>query len=146
MELVIIGIGSILCIVYKSLEWIWASDRFQKNRRHFLSVENFILLIFTYIILLVGFGFIYTLLEASSGSNIIVESGNEVEPPFLHILGTGMYFSAVTLFSLGYGDVVPIGIGRLLAILEALIGYLLPAAFVMRSVIDFEGSFYRDRG
>ncbi|HHY72017.1 MAG TPA: two pore domain potassium channel family protein [Bacillus bacterium] len=143
--MLLIGIGLLLAIIYKSLEWIWLRENFQRNRRHFLSIENFLLLIFTYIILLVGFGFIYTLIEAS-GTSIIIESGNKVEPPFFHIMGTGMYFSGVTLFSLGYGDVVPIGIGRGFAMVEALIGYLLPAAFVMRSVIDFEGSFFKERG
>lgn len=141
--MLLIGIGSILGLIFKSLEWIWLKDNFQKNQ--LLSIENFLLLVLTYIILLVGFGFIYTLLEAA-GISIIIEAGNSVEPPFLHIMGTGMYFSAVTLFSLGYGDVVPIGAGRWLAMLEALIGYLLPAAFVMRTVIDFEGSFYKERG
>ena len=145
MDMLLILVGSILGLIYKSLEWIWISDNFQRNRKHLFSFENFMLLIITYVILLVGFGFIYTMIEAS-GITIIMESGNEVEPPFLHIMGTGMYFSAVTLFSLGYGDVVPIGIGRPLAILEALIGYLLPAAFVMRTVIDFEGSLFKQRG
>lgn len=140
-----IGIGSMLGIIYKSLEWIWLRDQFQRNMRHLFSIENFLLLILTYVILLLGFGFIYTMIEAS-GTSIIIEAGNKVEPPFIHIMGTGIYFSAVTLFSLGYGDVVPIGVGRWLAILEALIGYLLPAAFVMKSVIDFEGSFYKERG
>lgn len=143
--MLLIGIGSILGLIYKSLEWIWISDNFQRNQRHFLSIENFLLLILTYVILLVGFGFIYTLVEAS-GTSIIIEAGNKLEPPFFHIMGTSMYFSAVTLFSLGYGDIVPIGMGRWLATLEALIGYLLPAAFVMRTVIDFEGSFYKERG
>jgi len=140
-----IGICFILGLIFKSLEWIWISDSLQRNQRHLLSIENFLLLILTYVILLVGFGFIYTLVEAS-GLSIIIEAGNELEAPFFHIMGTSMYFSAVTLFSLGYGDIVPIGMGRWLATIEALIGYLLPAAFVMRTVIDFEGSFYKERG
>ncbi|MEC1778056.1 potassium channel family protein [Schinkia azotoformans] len=145
MDMLLILVGSVLGLIYKSLEWIWINDNFQRNRKHLFSFENFLLLIITYVILLVGFGFIYTMIEAS-GTSIILESGNEVEPPFLHKMGTGMYFSAVTLFSLGYGDVVPIGVGRPLAVLEALIGYLLPAAFVMRTVIDFEGSLFKERG
>lgn len=143
--MLIFGIGTMLFLIYKSLEWVWNNHNTQKNRRHFLSLENLVLLMLTYIILLIGFGFIYTMIEVS-GITIIMEGDHEIEPPFLHILGTGMYFSAVTLFSLGYGDVVPIGIGRPLAVLEALIGYLLPAGFVIRTVIDFESAFYRERG
>jgi len=33
---------------------------------------------------------------------------------------------------------VPVGIGRWIASIEALIGYALPAAFVVRTAIDFE--------
>ncbi|WP_374724573.1 ion channel [Calidifontibacillus erzurumensis] len=143
--MLLVSIGSLLCIIYKSLEWLWLSDRFGSNQKHFLSIEYFVALIITYVILLIGFGFIYTFIEMA-GYSIILESGQEIEPPFFHILGTCVYFSAVTLFSLGYGDIVPIGIGRWFAVVEALIGYLLPAAFVVRSVIYFEGSFFKERG
>lgn len=43
-------------------------------------------------------------------------------------------------FSVGFGDVAPVGIGRLLAIIEALLGYTIPAAFVVRTFIDFDPS------
>ncbi|MDY0395815.1 potassium channel family protein [Virgibacillus halophilus] len=36
--------------------------------------------------------------------------------------------------TIGYGDITPVGIGRLVALIEALVGYVLPAAFVMRIV------------
>ena len=45
------------------------------------------------------------------------------------------YFSGVTILTIGYGDIVPIGIGRLVALIQALIGYVLPTAFVLRLVI-----------
>lgn len=53
-------------------------------------------------------------------------------------LSTSIYLSAITLFSVGYGDVVPIGVGRLLVIIEALLGYTIPAAFVVRTFIDYD--------
>jgi potassium channel LctB len=40
------------------------------------------------------------------------------------------------LFSVGYGDIAPIGIGRVIAMIEALIGYTIPAAFVAKAFID----------
>jgi potassium channel LctB len=51
-----------------------------------------------------------------------------------------MYFSAITLLSVGYGDITPIGIGRWLAVVEALLGYTMPMAFVVKTVINFEKS------
>lgn len=140
--MLIIGILSIVFIIYKSLQWIWDSHYIQEKKLRYLSLENFLLFLFTYVILFIGFGFIYTLFELA-GVSVLVEGGKQIEVPFFNIVGTGMYFSAVTLFSVGYGEVVPIGIGRWIAILEAMIGYILPAAFVLRSVIDFEDSFFK---
>nr|WP_239454064.1 potassium channel family protein [Bacillus suaedaesalsae] len=57
---------------------------------------------------------------------------------FLEIFGTSLYFSGLTLLSVGYGDITPIGIGRLFAIIEALLGYIIPAAFVVRTMIDYD--------
>jgi potassium channel LctB len=49
-----------------------------------------------------------------------------------------MYFSAITLLSVGYGDITPVGIGRWIAIIEALVGYTMPAAFVARTFMEHE--------
>ena len=46
-----------------------------------------------------------------------------------------IYFSAITLLSVGYGDLTPFGWSRVIAIIEALIGYLLPAGLVIRYMI-----------
>ncbi len=50
----------------------------------------------------------------------------------LESLAHSLYFSGVTLMTVGYGDVTPIGWGRLLALIEALIGYILPTAFFLK--------------
>ena len=42
-----------------------------------------------------------------------------------------LYFSTVTLFAVGYGDIFPVGIGRLIAMVEAMLGYILPMATVI---------------
>ncbi|GGE55633.1 hypothetical protein GCM10011391_38310 [Pullulanibacillus camelliae] len=38
-----------------------------------------------------------------------------------------LYFSAITLFSVGYGDVTPFEWSRMVAIIESTVGYILPA-------------------
>ncbi|TCP28806.1 ion channel [Scopulibacillus darangshiensis] len=43
-----------------------------------------------------------------------------------------LYFSAITLLSVGYGDITPFGWSRGVAILEATIGYILPAAITVQ--------------
>jgi len=106
----------------------------------FLSWENFIYLFFIFLTILIGFGLIYFILQ-ENGLTVYIDH-SETPKSFMTSLLTSFYFSGVTLFSIGYGDVSPIGIGRLLAILEGIIGYIIPASFVVRTVIDFR----RERG
>jgi potassium channel LctB len=102
-----------------------------------VSIENFLYLTFVYITILIGFGLIYTLLE-TKGHEVMVEMYPLPSDNFFERLETYVYFSAVTLFSVGYGDIAPIGIGRVIAMIEALIGYTIPAAFVAKAFIDQE--------
>lgn len=97
-------------------------------------METFYTLIMIYIIVLIGFGSIYFIL--SFQGLILVENGKIDDVNIIGSLVHSFYFSGVTLLTIGYGDITPIGIGRLLAIIEALIGYILPAAFILRIVIQ----------
>ncbi|MBP3040916.1 two pore domain potassium channel family protein [Bacillaceae bacterium Marseille-Q3522] len=101
-----------------------------------LSIENFLFLALTYITILLGFSIIYLLLELN-GLEVFNERAWSNDGNFFNRLETSFYFSAVTLFSVGYGDIYPLGIGRYIAVMEALIGYTIPAAFVAR-VLDIE--------
>jgi len=42
-----------------------------------------------------------------------------------------LYFSVVTFTTLGYGDIIPLGISRLFAGIEALLGGFILAIFVV---------------
>jgi potassium channel LctB len=106
-------------------------------QRNFLSFDTVIMITYLYISLLVGFGMIY-LICMQSNINVLIESGTSISGDYFDKLVTSLYFSAVTLFSVGYGDIVPIGLGRLLAVIQALIGYILPAVFVARTVIGID--------
>jgi potassium channel LctB len=96
------------------------------------SMELFYTLLIIYIIVIIGFGMIYFIL--SFQDIILVEYG---EPRKVNIIGSvihSVYFSGVTLLTIGYGDITPLGIGRMIALVEALIGYILPTAFVLKLV------------
>lgn len=101
----------------------------------FISWESFLYLIFIYSTIFLGFGLVYFIL-IQNGYSVLFENGGKVEG-LLYSLQASFYFSGLTLFSVGYGDIAPIGIGRVVAIIEALIGYTIPASFVVRTVIDF---------
>lgn len=102
-----------------------------------VSIENFLYLAFVYLTIMIGFSLIYILLEMK-GHEVLIEMYPLPTENFMERLGTYIYFSAVTLFSVGYGDIAPFGIGRIIAMMEALIGYTIPAAFVAKAVIDRE--------
>lgn len=125
----------ILCIVL-SLRELFIPDKIKGKK---MSIENFFILAIIYLTVMIGFGLIYFLVgsevhpvliegEYSKSTSTVEETVTELE--------TALYFSAVTLFSVGYGDIAPIGIGRVIAIIEALVGYTIPTAFVARTVFD----------
>lgn len=96
------------------------------------SVEIFYALLVIYCIVIIGFGLIYFII--SFQTRALIEYG-QMDP--VNIFGSlvhSLYFSGVTLLTIGYGDITPVGIARLIAVVEALIGYILPAAFVLRMI------------
>ncbi len=86
---------------------------------------------------------IYLLFELRNHM-VILDGGNRVTGDFFQQMETSFYFSAMTMFSVGYGDISPIGIGRMIATIQAFIGYTLPVAFVIRTVIDYEEKNRKD--
>ncbi|HEY2421487.1 MAG TPA: ion channel [Neobacillus sp.] len=103
-------------------------------RGKIVSFENFLYLGSVYLTVIIGFGLIYLLFELI-GMSVLIEMNKQTRH---NLFETGFYFSAMTLFSVGNGDVIPHGIGRFIAVTEALIGYTLPAAFVARAVLNRE--------
>ncbi|RSD24066.1 potassium channel family protein [Mesobacillus subterraneus] len=100
-----------------------------------VSFENFITLALIYAIVMAGFGLLYYLLDLK-GVWVLSDISMRPSTSSYERMATSMYFSAITLFSVGYGDIAPIGVGRVIAVIEALVGYTIPAAFVTRAVFD----------
>lgn len=130
-----IMIAVICFIVVKSL-----IDFIQGGKSHInmrlkesrFSSEIFYTLLIIYSIVIIGFGLIYFIL--SFQQIILVEGGELRDVSVIGSLIHSFYFSGVTLLTIGYGDITPIGFGRLIALIQALIGYILPTAFVLRLV------------
>ncbi|MFV8828129.1 ion channel [Alkalihalobacterium sp. APHAB7] len=99
-----------------------------------LSIRNFVVLFIVYITITIGFGALYMAMEMA-GITVLTEGKRHVGGNVLHLIEDTMYFSAVTLLSVGYGDITPLGFGRPIAMFQALIGYVLPATFVVTTVI-----------
>lgn len=79
------------------------------------------------------FTVIYLLLDYWGIGGIIDQRGfSLLGMPWFDQIGRTVYFSSITLFSVGYGDLIPVGWSRLIAILEATVGYILPAVITVQ--------------
>ena len=59
-------------------------------------------------------------------------------------LGTAIYFSFVTATSVGYGDVVPLGLARIVAVAEAVAGLLIFGAVIAKFVSRRQDELVRE--
>lgn len=103
---------------------------FNKIKRH-ISIEVFYTLIVIYCTAIIGFGLIYFIL---SFDKLIIVDVAVSEQSVFEKLYRSIYFSGVTMLTIGYGDISPVAIGRFVAVVQALIGYILPTAFVLKIV------------
>lgn len=110
----IIFFAVIICIL-SALRLLFIPNRFKYKQ---VSFENFAFLGCTYAVIMIGFGLLFLLLEIK-GWTIIIDSSLQESSGWNERLATSLYLSAITLFSVGYGDVVPVGIGRLFVMIEA---------------------------
>ena len=79
--------------------------------------DSILAAVYGYLLIAVGFGLTYAAIDAYVPGALSVGDGGET-------LSTYIYFSLVTMTTLGYGDLQPLGWARVFAALEALLGYL----------------------
>lgn len=105
-------------------------QRYKLNISRNISIYGLISLGTLYLTIALGFSGIYLILELI-GINVIYFKPDLINNDALEYLLNIIYFSSTTLFSIGYGDIVPVGPGKVIAIIEGLIGFLLPPAFIV---------------
>lgn len=127
-----LSIFLIIGAIFLSLRTLFVPHKIKGKQ---VSLENFITLALIYAIVMAGFGLLYYLLDLR-GIWVLSDVSMRPSTSSYERMGTSMYFSAITLFSVGYGDIAPVGVGRVIAVFEALVGYTIPAAFVTRAVFD----------
>ncbi|GAA0341478.1 hypothetical protein GCM10008967_34790 [Bacillus carboniphilus] len=127
--MLIILLVIILFILSLSLGGVWTDDH---TRRPTIS-EHVLYFASLYATVLIGFALLYLVLTINGMAVIqsLADSKN-----YLTMLTDSLYVSAMTLFTVGYGDFVPTGIGKWIAISEAFIGYLIPTSFVLKVVME----------
>jgi hypothetical protein len=88
-----------------------------------------------YLLLGIAWAFCYALVEIILPGSFEFRSSTDVERLHAGFLGEFLYFSNITLTTLGYGDVVPVSPpARMLASLEAMVGQLYVAIVIARLV------------
>jgi potassium channel LctB len=105
-------------------------NRYISKRRTFY---NMLALFILYINITLAFSVLYCALELTGFGNITdhYAAPSHQSQPF-DLVTRSFYFSSITLLSVGYGDITPFGWARAAAIVEAMIGYILPAALVIK--------------
>lgn len=135
MKIVIISL-ILFIIVFSIIQFITDKHRDDAHKTS-ISFEVFYTLVIIYCTVIIGFGLIYFIL--SFYELTLVENVKDGNDSILSLLLRSFYFSGVTILTIGYGDITPLGIGRFVALVQALIGYILPTAFVLKLVhLNFE--------
>ena len=101
-----------------------------------IFLYNLLTLFLLYLNIVLTFSVLYLYLDYSQLGPIIDHYSSQVhQSSWIDRITRSFYFSAITLMSVGYGDVTPFGWSKVVAIIEALIGYILPPALVVRYIL-----------
>jgi len=119
----------ILLIMLKSLHHFLFHKEMSFMNKNMFVLEIFLTFMIVYSILIIGFGLVYFILSFSGDVFIDQQKSDDAS---LNRLLTSIYFSGVTLLTIGYGDVSPVGVVRFLAVIQAMLGYALPSLLVLR--------------
>jgi potassium channel LctB len=107
--------------------------RVDRSEYLIFSWEHFLILLFVYFVLIFGFTIVYLGLGIIGFKSVLIHDFPQDSPTIAYI-GNLLYFSTMTILTVGYGDITPLGFAKLIASIQALIGYLLPAAFLVSGI------------
>ncbi|MFC2949879.1 ion channel [Virgibacillus sediminis] len=65
---------------------------------------------------------------------VVLVINDPIGQPASQTFLTHLYYSGVTILSVGYGDLVPVGSARLFSLIVAGIGLLLPSAYFVKAL------------
>lgn len=126
---IIISIYFIVVIIYLIRSWI----------NHLINPDSILKLIAAYALFILGilllFSTLFNLIETAKLGYLTYGTcsdkfNSSIIASDPQISRTFFYFSAVSFFSVGYGDICPMGLAKLLAIFTAFVGHLVSVILV----------------
>lgn len=121
-------IGLIIIIFWIMARSLYYLLRVERSEHLIFSWQHFLILLYVYFILIFGFAIAYLALEVTGYNSVLIHDSPQNSESLAYI-GNLLYFSTMTVLTVGYGDITPLGFAKLLASIQAIIGYLLPTAF-----------------
>jgi len=118
------GIAGIVSHVPNSFQWLV----FDKIGLYATSPGR---VLFSVVVFWFFFGFLYFLIDISGLGNTVSAVGN---PDKMSTLVQSFYHSAITFFTIGYGDVYPVGLSRVVSGLEGFMGVFMMSYFTVAFV------------
>ncbi|WP_353892431.1 ion channel [Proteinivorax hydrogeniformans] len=104
--------------------------------RRAIIVYNILILFFLYMTIAAFFAFLYIAIEILElGSIVDHHASISHQQQIIDLFTRSIYFSFITLFAVGYGDVSPLGLAKGVAIFQALVGYVLPYAIILNYLV-----------
>ncbi|MAQ17067.1 MAG: hypothetical protein CMN30_20020 [Sandaracinus sp.] len=113
-EITTVALGAVFAVAFLYMLVVRIRSLFADNERYW---SELLLALVNVVLLWVAFAAIYRI------TGIRDASGSDA-PQTTKDFADCLYFSVVTFTTVGYGDYHPLGIGRIMAVLEAFVGYL----------------------
>src|SRR5699024_12106478 len=119
----------ILIIVISSVVQFIFTREYRTDKKVWIAYDIFYTLLIIYIIVIIGFSFLYYML--SFYDVVLFEENATKEQSLLDMWWRSFYFSGVTFLMIVYGDVITLSVGSLFSLLMMLYGFVISNAFII---------------
>lgn len=104
--------------------------------RKTIIIYNVIILFNLYFFIAVAFSALYIVLEYIELGVILDHySSFSHQKQLIDVITRSLYFSFITLFAVGYGDMTPFGLSKAVSMIQAFVGFILPYAILLNYII-----------
>lgn len=104
--------------------------------RKTIIIYNIAILFNLYFIIAAVFSIIYIILDYA-GLGFIVDHYSSVphQEQFIDTITRSLYFSYITMFAVGYGDMTPFGLSKAVSIIQSFVGHIIPYVIMLNYII-----------